>query len=215
MLYFLLMSEQSKSNPNQVNTDEAKKGQKFSKNEFNLSKSAKLEESKIAPGLYRPIPEEALLTWEAPARPFKKRNKQFFSTVLIIAILIALILFFAGQVLPVALVISVVFLVYVTAMIPPHNIAVKLTNYGIYIDKEAFSWQEMGRFWFEKKQGFDTLQIELARFPNRLSLVLIKGETPNKEDLKLVLSEVLLEEKPKPTTFEKVSLWLSEKIPLE
>jgi hypothetical protein len=208
------MPEQSKTAPTK-NQSVKTKEESATKQSVNLPKSAELEKSKVAPGYYRPIPEETLVTWEAPARPFKKRNKQFFSTVFIIAILVALILFFAGQVLPVALVISVVFLVYVTAMIPPQNISVKLTNYGFYIDKEAYAWYEMGRFWFEKKQGFDTLQIELARFPNRLSLVLLEGITPSKENLELVLSEVLLKEKPKPTAFEKASLWLSEKIPLE
>lgn len=214
MLYFLLMPEQSKAAPIKNQSVKSKEADSASQ-AVNLPKSADLEKSKVAPGYYRPIPEETLVTWEAPARPFKKRNKQFFSTVFIIAILVALILFFAGQVLPVALVISVVFLVYVTAMIPPQDVSVKLTNYGFYIDKEAYAWYEMGRFWFEKKQGYDTLQIELGRFPNRLSLVLIDGVTPSKENLELVLSEVLLKEKPKPTAFEKASLWLSEKIPLE
>lgn len=214
MLYFLLMPEQSKTASIKNQPAKTKKASTTSQS-VNLPKSAELEKSRVAPGYYRPIPEETLVTWEAPARPFKKRNKQFFSTVFIIAILVALILFFAGQVLPVALVISVVFLVYVMAMIPPQNVSVKLTNYGFYIDKEAYAWYEMGRFWFEKKQGFDTLQIELGRFPNRLSLVLIAGVTPSKENLELVLSEVLLKEKPKPTTFEKAATWLSEKIPLE
>ena len=174
-----------------------------------------LEKSKVAPGYYRPVPEEILVTWKAPARPFKKRNKKFFRTVFTIALLVALILFFAGQILPVALVISVVFLVYVMAMIPPQDVSVKLTNYGFYIDKEAFAWYEMGRFWFEQKQGLDVLMIELNRFPNRLSLVLVDGLTPRKEDLAEVLSEVLLREKPKPSAFEKVSHFLSEKIPLD
>jgi len=214
MLYFLMMHEQSQTAPTKNQAAKPKEAEAANQR-VNLPKSAELEKSKVAPGYYRPIPEETLVTWEAPARPFKKRNKQFFSTVLIIAILIGLILFFAGQVLPVALVISVVFLVYVTAMIPPQNVSVKLTNYGFYIDKEAYAWYEMGRFWFEKKQGFDTLQIELGRFPNRLSLVLIDGVTPSKEDLESVLSEVLLKEKPKPTTFEKAAKWLSEKIPLD
>jgi len=183
--------------------------------DMRLPQQVELEKSKVAPGYYKPIPEETLVTWSAPARPFKKRDKQFFSTVFIIALLVALILFFAGQVLPVALVIAVVFLVYVTAMIPPQDVAVKLTNYGIYVDKDAYAWYEMGRFWFEKKQGVETLQIELGRFPNRLSLVLLKDLTPAKKDLELVLSEVLLKEKPKPTTFEKISKWLSDKIPLD
>lgn len=215
MLYFLLMPEQEKTAPEKNDVVNVKKEKSTVDQGVNLPKSAALKESKVAPGYYRPVPEETLVTWEAPSRPFKKRNKQFFSTVFIIAVLVALILFFAGQVLPVALVISVVFLVYVTAMIPPQNVSVKLTNYGFYIDKEAYAWYEMGRFWFEKKQGFDTLQIELGRFPNRLSLVLLEGVTPSKENLELVLSEVLLKEKPKPTAFEKASLWLSDKIPLE
>jgi len=180
-----------------------------------LPERVELEKSKVAPGYYRPIPEETLATWTAPARPFKKRDKQFFSTIFIIALLLALIFFFIGQVLPVALIISVVFLVYVTAMIPPQEVKVKLTNYGFYIDKEAYAWYEMGRFWFEKKQEQDVLQIELGRFPNRLSLVLVGKDTPTKEELKVVLSEVLLNEKPKPSNFEKVSHWLSDKIPLE
>jgi hypothetical protein len=215
MLYFLLMPEQNQTVPDNNKSAEAKKEADATNQAVNLPKSANLEKSKVAPGYYRPIPEETLVTWEAPARPFKKRNKQFFGTVFIIAVLVALILFFAGQVLPVALVISVVFLVYVTAMIPPQNVSVKLTNYGFYIDKNAFAWYEMGRFWFEKKQGFDTLQIEIGHFPNRLSLVLIDGVTPSKDDLELVLSEVLLKDKPKPTAFEKASSWLIKKIPLD
>lgn len=176
---------------------------------------SELEKSRVAPGFYRPIPEETLVEWDAPARPFRKRKKQFFSTVLIIAILISLILFFAGQFLPVAVVVSVVFLVYVTAVIPPHSIHYKLTNYGIYADNEAFSWYSMGRFWFAEQSGQRVMHIELYRFPSRLTFVLIDGQTPREEDLKQVLSEVLLHETPKPTTYEKVAAWLQEKIPLE
>ncbi len=175
----------------------------------------KMENSKVAPGFYRPIPEETLVEWDAPARPFKKRNRQFFSTIIIIAILISLILFFAGQVLPVAVVISIVFLVYVTAVIPPQNLHYKLTNYGIYIEKEAFSWLSMGRFWFDDKSGQRVLEIELYKFPGRLTFVLVDGQTPREKDLAEVLSEVLLQEKPEPTTYEKVADWLKDKVPLE
>jgi hypothetical protein len=124
----------------------------------------KMEKSKVAPGLYRPIPEEVLVEWDAPSRPFKKRNRQFFSTIIVIAILVSLILFFAGQVLPVAVVISVVFLVYVTAVIPPQVVHYKLTNYGIYVEKESFSWLGMGRFWFDQKLDQQVLEIELLVF---------------------------------------------------
>lgn len=175
----------------------------------------RMEKSRVAPGFYRPIPEEVLVEWDAPARPFKKRKRQFFSTIIVIAILVSLILFFAGQVLPVAVVVSVVFLVYVTAVIPPQNLHYKLTNYGIYVDKEAFSWLGMGRFWFDKKSGQRVLEIELHGFPGRITFVLIDGQTPREEDLEEVLSEVLIKEKPALSTYEKIANWLKDKIPLE
>jgi hypothetical protein len=175
----------------------------------------KMEKSKVAPGLYRPIPEEVLVEWDAPSRPFKKRNRQFFSTIIVIAILVSLILFFAGQVLPVAVVISVVFLVYVTAVIPPQVVHYKLTNYGIYVEKESFSWLGMGRFWFDQKLDQQVLEIELYGFPGKLTFVLIDGQTPRAEDLERVLSEVLIKEKPTLSAYEKMAKWLKDKIPLE
>jgi hypothetical protein len=181
----------------------------------NLPQQTERERSKVAPGLYRPIPEEILVEWDAPARPFKKKNRQFFTTTIVIAILVSLILFFAGQVLPVAVVISAVFLIYVTAVIPPSNVHIKLSNYGLYIGKEAFAWQEMGRFWFDKKNGQEVLQIELFRFPGRLTLVIIDEQTPSKLDFNLVLTEVLIKEKPELTYFERAAQWIQEKIPLD
>jgi hypothetical protein len=176
---------------------------------------SRMQSSKVAPGFYRPIPEETLVEWDAPARPFKKRKRQFFSTIIIIALLVSLILFFAGQILPVAVVISVVFLVYVTAVIPPQSIHYKLTNYGIYVEKEAFSWISMGRFWFDDESSQRVLQIELYKFPGRLTLVLIDGQTPREKDLENVLSEVLIKEKPPLTSYEKIADWLKDKVPLE
>jgi hypothetical protein len=184
-------------------------------NSVRMPSQSKMEKSRVAPGMYRPVPEETLVEWQAPARPFRPRKRQFFSTVVIIAILVSLILFFAGQVLPVAVVISVVFLVYVTAMIPPQTVKYKMTNYGIYVEKEAFSWLSMGRFWFDTQSGQRVMEIELYRFPGRLTFVLVDGQTPREEDLEKVLSEVLIKEKPELTTYEKIANWLQEKIPLE
>lgn len=173
------------------------------------------EKSKVAPGYYRPVPEQTLVEWDAPARPFKQRKKRFFTTVLIIALLVSLILFFAGQVLPVAVVVSVVFLVYVSAVIPPNTVHCKLTNYGLYLEKEAFAWYEMIRFWFDEKSGQEVVNIDLYRFPGRLTLVIDEDKTPSKLDFNLIFSEVILKEKPELTTFEKAAKWLQEKIPLE
>ena len=73
----------------------------------------------------------------------------------------------------------------------------------------------MGRFWFDDKSGQRVLEIELGKFPGRLTFVLIEGLTPREKDLENVLSEILVKEKPELTTYEKIANWFKEKIPLE
>mgnify|MGYP006266000241 CR=1 FL=1 len=158
------------------------------------------------------VQEEVLLEWIAPSRPFKKHNRQFYSTVGVIAALIALILFFAGQVLPVAVVVAVVFLTYVMYSIPPGDITYKFTTYGIRIEDELYYWEEMGRFWIKERFDKPVLYIEVARFPNRLTILL--GDI-QKQDMEAILSEVLLNQEPPPTSYEKAAKWLHDKIPID
>ena len=153
-----------------------------------------------------------MATWEAPSRPFKKRDRQFFVTVTVIALLISLILFFSGQFLPIAVVISVVFLLYVLQVIPPHNISHKITTFGISVEGNLYYWQELGRFWFEKKYDQLLLNVETLRFPGRVTVVLPEDK---KQDVTEILSEVLLQQKPDLTLFEKIAAWVQEKVPLE
>ena len=71
MLYFLMMPELKNTAPGENQSTQAPKETDSTDQAVNLPKSAELEKSKVAPGYYRPIPEETLVTWEAPARPFK------------------------------------------------------------------------------------------------------------------------------------------------
>lgn len=171
------------------------------------------KESRIAPGMNKPLPEEVILEWTAPSRPFKKREKKYFSTILIIAALISLILFFAGQVLPVAVVFAIVFLVYVLSVTPPREVINKITTYGVRVEDALYYWQELGRFWFTEQFDDVVLNIETVRFPWRITLLL--PDNIDKEDMRILLSEVLLNQQPKPTLYEKWADWLKEKVPLD
>ncbi len=173
---------------------------------------ADLQKSRIAPGMYRPQPEMLVLQWQSPSRPFKKRTKRFFTTVMVIGLLVSLILFFAGQVLPVAVVFSIVFLVYVLSVVPPIMLNHTITTFGIHIDAELYYWQELGRFWFETKHNQGLVNIEVTRFPGRLTLML--GDQ-TEDEIRSVLAEVLLEERPPLTQFEKIAKWLEQHIPLD
>jgi len=162
--------------------------------------------------MYKPLPEETLFQWQAPERPFKKRNKKYFSTVFVIALLVSLILAFAGQLVAIAVVLAVAFVVYALSVVPPQNLTYKISTYGVRIESNLYYWEELGRFWFTDKYDQNILNIETVRFPGRITVLL--GDQ-KKEIIELILAEVLLQQKPELTLYEKASAWLQEKIPLD
>lgn len=174
--------------------------------------STAYRESETFPGQFTPIPEEIIVEWDAPSRPFKKRDQQYYRTIIAIVVLISLILFFAGQFLPIAVVISIGFLAYVMNTIPPQDVHNKITTWGIHIDEQLYYWEEMGRFWFETKLGQPVMYIEISRFPNRITLLLTEIK---EDDLRELLSEVLIHQKPEPTYFDRAAEWLEKHITLD
>jgi len=170
------------------------------------------QQSRVAPGMYRPLPEEDLVVWTAPSRVFKTRTRRFFTTIIVIGLLISMILFFAGQVLPVAVVISIIFMVYALSVFPPSMVNIRVTTYGIRVDSELFFWEEMGRFWLETKHNQKLVMIETSKFPGRIML-LLADQSP--EMMTELFSEVLLNERPPLTQFEKMGQWLEQHVPLD
>lgn len=160
----------------------------------------------------RPQPEEVVLEWQAPSRPFKKRNRQYYTTIAVIVFLICMILFFAGQFLPIAVVIAVAFLAYVLSAVPPETILNRVTTYGIRTDDALYYWEELGRFWFTTRYNQRLVHIETSRFPNQITLVLNEQDEAELAD---VLGVVLLNEQPALTSFDKAAQWMQEKIPLD
>jgi hypothetical protein len=156
--------------------------------------------------------EEVLYEWKAPSRPFKRQSRQFYSTIGVIALLIGLILFFAGQIIPVAVVFAVVFLAYIMYSTPPAVVVHKITSDGIRIEDTLYYWEELGRFWFTKKYNEPLLLIETDHFPFRLTILL---GTVKMEEMKFLLEAVLVNEQPPPTAYEKAAKWLQDKIPID
>jgi hypothetical protein len=173
---------------------------------------AQFQKEELFPGVPKPLPKKTIFAWEAPSRPFKTRDRRYYQTVILIVFLISLILFFAGQFLPIAVVISVGFLAYVLSSVPPHNVRLEINTYGVEIEDTLYYWEEMGRFWFDRRYDQEILTIEVARFPGRLVLLF---NPQKKEDLKTILAEVLLEQKPEDNFYDQASKWLQEKLPLE
>jgi len=158
-------------------------------------------------------PVKDLLVWKAPARPFKKRSKEFFSTVAAIVFLLVVILFFIKEWLLIGVIIAFMFVSYVLATVPPEEIEHKITTRGVKTGEKFYKWQFFTRFWFSQKWGSEILHVETALvFPRQLQLLL---KDKKQDEVKKVMEKYLLFEKPKKTSLDKAAQWLQEKVPLE
>lgn len=165
------------------------------------------------PVVAQPEPEKELYTWEAPSRLYKKRNREFYSTVAALVILLSVILIFAKEFLLIAVIMALGFVAYALASVEPDLITHTITNKGIRTTNRFFSWGIMSRFWWDEKWNQKTLHLETpGQLPGQLVLLLGKG---NGTEIESVVSKYLVKDKPAPTWIDKTSKWLQEKVPLE
>jgi hypothetical protein len=155
-------------------------------------------------------PEKTLFSWKAPVRPFKRRDREFWTTVIVIAVIFGLILFLIEGVMPVILIIAVVFLYYVLSTVPPEDAEYSLTNKGVKIEDKTTSWNVLTRYWFSKRYSSKLLIFEMTAIPGRLELVINEKDKPS---LKKHLKEYIVEEEVPPSTLDKTANWLSERFP--
>lgn len=157
--------------------------------------------------------EKVLFEWVAASRPYKKRDKEFYTTIGVIVFLVSLILFFAGQFLFIAVVVSLAFVAYVLNTVPPEKVHNRITTFGIRTGDQLFYWEELGRFWFTEKYKTEMLHLETARaFPGVLLLLL---DSVNKEEIKNIMVKYTVFEKPKDTWLDNAAKWMQDKFPLE
>jgi len=158
--------------------------------------------------------EIAPLEWIAPGRPFQKRGKQFFLTALLIMLLFEIILFLFSQYMLMMVVLSLVFVGFALASIPPKDFKYRISSEGIMIEDTFFLWKELYDFYFKKEGGMETLHVRTqAYLPGELILTL---GSMDKEKIKSALTWHLpYREYVKPTFMEKSGDWLAKNFPLE
>ena len=162
-----------------------------------------------------PVKEErTLFSWEAPERPYQRQNREFWSTVLSILVLVCLILFFVKEWFLIATLIALVFFYYVLTTIPPQKAHYRLTTRGVYFDQsQRINWDLLRRFWLDEKWGHRLIHFETwLNFPRVISLVINPKE---EKKIIAVVKKYLPQEKAPPNLLEKFSSWLSRKFPLE
>jgi hypothetical protein len=157
---------------------------------------------------------KVLYTWSAPARPFKKRNKEFWTTVISIVFLVSLILFFVREGFLIAAIISLTFVYYVLSTFEPEEMEYKITNRGILYAGQTYAFENISQFWFSEKYGQNVVNLELrgGGLIGRITILIGKGDQAK---IKEILLKYLIEEEVKPNFLDNASKWLSEKVPLE
>lgn len=181
--------------------------EKAKESTFKEERDATVEER---PVVVRPEPERDLATWRAPARPFKRRNKEFYVTIVAIAAIVGLILFLVEGFMPVILIISLVFLFYVLNTVEPEEIEYKITSKGIKVVDKRTGWEAMVRFWFSRRFDSELLVVETLTLPGRMELVVSPEQ---KEEIKRALLRYLPEEKAPPSSLDRAANWFSKKLP--
>lgn len=160
-----------------------------------------------------PQPAQDLLEWKAASRPFKKRGREYFSTIAAIVLLVAIILLFLKEWLLIGVIISIIFVAYVLATVEPEELTHKITTRGVKTGDKTYRWEWLQRFWFTEKWGHQIIHFETTLIhPRQLQLLL--GDK-KKEEAKNVIEKYLLFEKPKQAFFDKAADWLEKKVPLE
>ncbi len=156
---------------------------------------------------------QILVTWEAPIRPYKKRDREYYATIASIAFLLGVILLLMKEFLLIGVVFAFAFLSYVLASVPPQNIKHQLTSKGIITDNKLFIWENLSYFWLDKKWNFNLIYIKTKNLiPNHLILL----SDPHQHSLILkILKQHLEFNRPEPSFVDKASKWLQEKVPLE
>lgn len=179
-------------------------------------KSSLKEEGEVAaenearPVVIRKEPERDLVIWTAPARPFKRMDREFYVTIIAIAAVVGLILFLVEGWMPVILIVSLVFLFYVMSTVEPENIEYKITNMGVKMAGKRTNWEVLVRYWFSRRFNNELLVFESLLLPGRIELVIDSGD---KEKMKKALSTFLPEEEAPPSYLDKAANWFGGKIP--
>lgn len=155
-------------------------------------------------------PEKELIKWVAPSRPFKRQDKKFYVTLISIAAVIGLVLFFVDGWLPVVLIISLVFLFYIMSTVPPEILQYRITDQGMWIADRRTDWAGARRFWFTRRFDSDLLVVETATLPGRIEVVI---NPQDKEEIEKHMRKLMPYEEASPSFLDRSANWFGKRMP--
>jgi hypothetical protein len=154
------------------------------------------------------------LSWSAPGRPFSKKGRQFYATVILLMFLVQIILFLFSWYELMVVVLALVFLAIVLYTIPPKDYHYKITSEGIRLEDNFYIWSELYDFYFKKVDNTDTLVVRTeSLLPGELKLTL--GTVSRDHIRQIIVNFLPYREYVKPTFVERSGDWLARNFPLD
>lgn len=159
-------------------------------------------------------PVRTLLTWQAPSRPFRKKDRSYYTTIAIIVTLLVLISLLVQEFMLIGVLLALAFVAYVLGFIAPGEVGYKISTQGITIGDHFYFWTDLDSFWFSQKEGHGVVNILThLRFPGLLMLMI--GDQNQEQVKKLVARYLPFYEIPPKTILDKWAESLQKHFPLE
>lgn len=157
--------------------------------------------------------EKIIVEWSSPARPYKARTREFYTTVLSIAFLLGVILLLLKEFLLIGVIIAFAFLSYVLSTHKPEDVIHQITNQGIKTDGKLYTWNSLADFWLKKQYNHEVIFVTtVARLPG--AIIMILDVSKRSEIIKAIGEKLPLVEASN-TFVDRAGRWLGDKIPLE
>ena len=159
-------------------------------------------------------PLRTIITWKAPSRPFRKKDRSYYTTVAILVILFAPIALFLGGATLLLALLALGFAVYVFNLVSPDEIEYRISTQGVTIGDHFYHWQELDSFWVSQKDGSKILNLLTRyRFPGVLIMIMSDDHI---DEIKRVCAKYLpFHEIAPKSLIEKWSEGLHKHFPLE
>ncbi len=159
-------------------------------------------------------PTKTYLEWTAPSRPFRKKDRSYYTTIAILVILLILIAILIREILLIGVLLALAFVAYVLGFVPPEDAKYRISAQGVTIGDHFYLWVDLDSFWFAEKEGQKVLHILTnLRFPGELMLVL--GTTQEEDIKKVVVKYLPFHEIAPKSLLDKWSESLQKHFPLE
>ena len=115
------------------------------------------------------------VVWRASEYPFKRKGSEWYSSVIIIALSVAIAIFMLGNLTLSILIVVATFALLLLASRPPQKITVALTQKGVVIGSRRYPYRNIESFYVNEATDPARLYLKSKKFFSPLIVIEIVG----------------------------------------